>query len=89
MHRILGLTAIAAALTIASLPANAQGAGTGPVGRACASDLKTYCAGARHGGRQARNCLETHRGSVSAACRRALDTTGGGRGLGRNRQSSI
>jgi hypothetical protein len=89
MHGIFGLTAIAATLAIASLPANAQGAGTGQVGRACAGDLKTHCVGARHGGRQARNCLEAHRASVSAACRRALDTTGGGRGLGRNRQSSI
>lgn len=79
----------AGALALASSAALAQGAGTGPVGRACAGDIAKFCAGTNHGGRQARTCLEKNRERVSDDCRAALDRTGGGRGMGRNRGSSI
>lgn len=89
MTRIIASIAIAGALLIAAAPAQAQGqrAGTGPVGRSCAGDLATYCAGVRHGTMEARNCLEANRPRISGDCRRALDTTGGGRGMGRNRSN--
>lgn len=86
MFKFLALIAIVGAVLVASLPAHAQRTGGGPVGRSCADDLAAHCAGVPHGGMKARNCLEENRARLSAACRRALDTTGGGRGLGRNRQ---
>jgi hypothetical protein len=64
----------------------AQGAGAGPVGTQCKADMAKFCKSAQHGNMEARACLEANRDKVSAACRRALDSTGGGRGLGRNRQ---
>ena len=64
----------------------AQGVGTGPVGTQCKADIAKFCKGASHGSMEARACLEANRDKLSSACRRALDTTGGGRGLGRNRQ---
>jgi len=54
---------------------------TGPVATACKDDIAKLCAGKAHDG-EARICLETNYDKVSAACKRALDTTGGGRGRG-------
>jgi hypothetical protein len=54
--------------------------GSGPVATACADDLAKYCAGKSHGNREARTCLEANKAKVSAACKTALDTTGGGKG---------
>lgn len=53
---------------------------TAPVATQCAQDIQTYCAGKGHGSRQTRTCLEANRDKLSAECRQALDTTGGGRG---------
>jgi hypothetical protein len=58
-------------------PALAQ---TGPVATQCAHDIAAYCSGKGHGSRQTRSCLEAHRDQVSTKCRRALDSTGAGRG---------
>jgi hypothetical protein len=88
MSKFIVSAAIAGAVLIASFPAHAQRAGSGPVGQSCADDLAAYCAGVPHGAMRARNCLEENRARLSAACRRALDNTGGGRGFGRNRQGS-
>lgn len=86
MFRILSVIAVSGMVMMASAPAEAQRAGTGPVGRYCAKEIAAHCAGVAHGSMQARNCLEANRSRLSSACRQALDTTGGGRGLGRNRQ---
>ena len=52
---------------------------SGPVGRACKAELANLCAGKPHDG-SARICLEENYDKVSAECKKALDTTGGGRG---------
>ena len=84
MLKKLVITAAAAAFAAAvSVPALAQGTGTGPVSTICAKEIAKYCAKAGHGNAQTRRCLESHRKQLSSACRQALDNTG--RGLGRNR----
>lgn len=77
------LVLIGAALALASLsgPVLAQ-QGPGPVARDCADDLTKYCAAKSHQNREARACLEANKSKVSAACKTALDTTGGGKGKG-------
>jgi hypothetical protein len=74
------LTMMAAVLVISAsvLAASAQ---TGPVATACKSDISKLCSGKPHDG-SVRICLETNYEAVSAACKKALDTTGGGRGSG-------
>lgn len=87
MRMIVTAIGFAALLGLASaVPAMAQGAGAGPVGTQCKADIAKFCKNASHGNMEARACLEANRDKVSSACRRALDTTGGGRGKGRNRQ---
>ena len=54
--------------------------GAGPVATACADDIAKLCAGKSHQNREARTCLEANKSKVSAACKTALDTTGGGKG---------
>jgi hypothetical protein len=68
---------IAASITVVA-------AQSGPVGRACKAELASLCPGKPHDG-SARICLEENYDKVSAGCKKALDTTGGGRGrrLGR------
>lgn len=70
----VALTAIASA-TVAS-------AQSGPVGAACANELKQYCPGKAHGSGEGRMCLDANKAKASAACKRALETTGGGQGMG-------
>lgn len=73
---------ILAAVAISVVPlagASAQGAGQGPVAQACAEDIGKLCAGKDHGKGEARACLESNKDKISAACKTALDTTGGGR----------
>lgn len=62
-------------------PADAQ-QGQGPVARACAADIGTYCDGIAHGGGKVRACLQANKAKVSAACQTALATHGGGGGMG-------
>jgi len=68
---------------IASLSLFAMAAGaaaqTGPVATACKKDIAKFCPGKSHGRGEVRNCLQSHYDKVSAACKHALDTTGGGR----------
>jgi len=80
--RTLALIA-AMAVTVSAGGAVAQ-QGTGPVASACADDIAKYCAGKSHQNREARTCLEANKSKVSAACKTALDTTGGGKGKGKN-----
>lgn len=75
----IAVFALATAASIAS--ASAQ---TGPVATACTDDIAKLCAGRAHDG-GVRICLETNYDKVSAACKKALDTTGGGRGKGLGR----
>ena len=71
-------TMVASALVLAASIAGAS-AQTGPVGTACKSDIAKLCADRAHDG-EVRICLETNYDKVSAACKKALDTTGGGHG---------
>lgn len=71
----LSALAIAASIGIAS-------AQTGPVATACKDDIAKFCAGKAHDGK-VRSCLENNYDKVAAACKTALDTTGGGRGKGK------
>jgi hypothetical protein len=93
MRRTLAPATVVCAALLLAAPAGAQGfgqgggQGNGPVGRMCAGELAKYCAGVPHGAGQARACLEANRDKVSANCRWALDNTGAGRGMGRNRQT--
>ena len=75
---------LAACIVLASVP-SALAQGTGPVATRCATDIQNLCAGKQHGAGQVRACLEANRDKVSPECRQALDTTGPGRGKGRNR----
>ncbi|HWB44590.1 MAG TPA: hypothetical protein VG900_04055 [Hyphomicrobiaceae bacterium] len=52
---------------------------TGPVATSCAKDIAKFCSGKRHDG-SIRICLESKYAILSGACKKALDTTGGGRG---------
>ncbi|MFA6920432.1 MAG: cysteine rich repeat-containing protein [Gallionella sp.] len=61
-------------------PAAAQGMGTGPVAKQCASDIQKFCTDKQHGHGEVRACLESQKDKVSPACKEALETTGGGRG---------
>lgn len=72
------------ALILAAGSALAQ-QGTGPVASACADDIAKYCAGKSHENREARTCLEANKAKVSAACKSALDSTGGGQGKGQGK----
>lgn len=78
MRTVKIITALALAIAAAMTVASAQ---TGPVARSCSGDIARLCAGKAHDG-EVRICLETNYDQVSAACKRALDTTGGGRGQG-------
>jgi hypothetical protein len=80
--KCLHTLAISALALVASIAvAVAQ---TGPVATACKDDIAKLCAGKAHDG-EVRICLETNYDKVSAACKTALDTTGGGRGRGLGR----
>lgn len=54
---------------------------SGPVATACKEDIPKYCAGKEHGPPEhsVRTCLEANKDKVSAACKEAIQTTGGGR----------
>ena len=73
------MLAAAAALAMVGGSALAQ-QGAGPVASACAEDIAKLCAGKSHANREARVCLEANKAKVSAACKTALDSTGGGKG---------
>jgi hypothetical protein len=82
----LALAIIAAAASIAITGASAQ---NGPVAEACNEDIAQYCADKAHGSGELRACLEENIDKVTAACKTALETTGGGQGQGlgqRNQQ---
>jgi hypothetical protein len=71
----------ALSIFIAVVPLAAASAQPGPVATACKSDIAKLCAGKTHDG-AVRACLEKNYAKVSTACKDALDSTGGGRGLG-------
>lgn len=54
--------------------------GTGPVASACQQDIEKLCSGKEHGAGAVRDCLESNKAKVSAACATALNSTGRGRG---------
>lgn len=56
-----------------------KGPGQGPVVTQCRDDIAKFCSGKQHDG-EIRACLETKKTEVTAACKTALDTTGGGQG---------
>jgi len=70
------LTIAAIVFTTLATGALAQG---GPVASACKDDIPKLCAGKEHGQGEVRACLEANKDKVSAACKTALETTGGGR----------
>lgn len=78
MQFVLRMLAVIVAVLVSSA-AFAQGAGQGPVATACADDIKKMCADKEHGSGAVRACLEANKDKVSADCKAALDSTGGGR----------
>lgn len=78
-HRLV----LSAAILVATAGWAVAQPGSGPVAAACVDDIAKFCAEESHGNRGVRTCLESHRDKVSDACRTALDTTGPGRGQGR------
>ncbi len=72
---------VGALIVVASVASAA--AQMGPVATACKTDISKFCVGKSHGRGEVRHCLQSHYAKVSAACKHALDTTGGGRGMGR------
>lgn len=59
--------------------------GQGPVAQACSAEMEKLCAGKQHGQGEMRSCLEANKDKVSSACKAALDSTGPGSGMGKNR----
>ena len=78
MRRIVQTTLLSLAITTGMTVV--AGAQTGPVAQNCTKEIAQFCANKGHGAAQTRTCLQAHRKSLSVACRKALDTTGGGRG---------
>jgi hypothetical protein len=72
---------------VAAFAGSVASAQEGTVATACKGDLAKYCAGKGHGDREARSCLEDNKSKVSATCKTALETTGGGRGPGMGRNA--
>jgi hypothetical protein len=70
---------LAIALAISAALATGSWAQQGPVASACKDDIPKFCAGKEHGQGEVRACLEANKDKVSAACKTALETTGGGR----------
>ncbi len=81
-YSLVSATALAAIVMAGTLAwpgvSVAQPTGAGPLSRMCSSDIQKFCRGLRHARAEVRSCLEDNRYRVSPACRRALDTTGGG-----------
>lgn len=77
--------AIAVAVTVAVLGSSMAVAQQGPVATACKDDIAKLCAGKSHENREVRTCLEANKSKVSAACKTALETTGGGKGMGQGK----
>lgn len=73
------IAVLAAAAAVASLAFDQATAQSGSVARGCKDDIVKSCAGKPHDG-SVRVCLEQAYDQVSAACKKALDNTGGGRG---------
>jgi hypothetical protein len=82
-----GMSRVLFAVALGFLAMTAASAQNGPVATACKDDLVKYCPGKDHGQRDARTCLEDNKGKVSAACKSALENTGGGRGPGMGRNA--
>ncbi len=78
MQFIRVISALILATAALATTATAQ---SGPVAASCKDDIAKVCAGKLHDG-EVRICLETNYDKVSAGCKTALDTTGGGRGKG-------
>lgn len=72
------LAVLAAAVAAVGI-AGAALAQSGPVATSCAGDITKLCANKPHDG-STRICLEQAYAKLSAACKSALDSTGGGRG---------
>ncbi len=70
---------LATALVVFAALATGLHAQNGPVATACKDDIPKLCAGNEHGQGNVRACLEANKDKVSAACKTALETTGGGR----------
>jgi len=73
-----------AVLALGSVLATGAYAQQGPVATACKDDIPKFCAGKEHGQGEIRACLEANKDKVSVACKTALDSTGPGKGTGRN-----
>jgi hypothetical protein len=81
---LAAMMAVVGAAVAQAVGPGGQGAGLGPVASACQTAIEQKCVGKEHGNRDIRACLEANRASLSAACKAALDNTGGGRGYNRN-----
>jgi Cysteine rich repeat len=84
MMKMTAKLAIASCLTLAAVgPPLAQqsgkGPGQGPVITQCRDDIAKFCASKSHDG-EVRACLAAKKSEVTAACKTALDATGGGQG---------
>jgi hypothetical protein len=78
---MISLRVIAATLLVLAALAGSASAqpGQGPVATACVDDIAQFCAGKEHGQGEVRACLDANKDKVTAACKTALETTGGGR----------
>lgn len=70
--------AVLGAIALAGVAGTAL-AQSGPVATSCAGDIGKLCANKPHDG-STRICLERAYDKLSAGCKSALDSTGGGRG---------
>ncbi len=73
------IAAIAAAAVLGTMIAQPALSQSGPVARGCKNDIAKICADKPHDG-SVRVCLEQAYEQASASCKKALDSTGGGRG---------
>ena len=80
MRNELIIALAAGCLMLAPAALAQQGPGMGPVAAACGDDIAKLCPGKEHGrGGEVRDCMEANKAKVSAACKKALETTGWGR----------
>lgn len=57
----------------------------GPVATNCKAEIAKFCADKKHGRGEVRACLDARKEELSDACKKALETTGPGRGKGQGK----
>lgn len=68
-----------------SHPLFAYAKGNGPVMTKCKTDIEKYCADKKHVKGEVRSCLEEKKAELTEECKMALESTGPGKGKGKEK----